>query len=68
MLKFYIRQGIVVEKIHEKIHINTVSGWKIIQFLILKNETRLTVNSKKISINYSIMLSMEKRWNMYENL
>ena len=30
MLKFYVRLGMVVEKIHGTFHLNKVSGWRII--------------------------------------
>ena len=28
MLKFYVRHGMIVEKIHETISLNKVCGWK----------------------------------------
>ena len=49
----------------KKFHLNKVNGWKGEKISIQKKEKRLKTSSKKISINYSLMLSMEKRWKLY---
>ena len=53
MLKFYVRHGMVVEKIHEIISFKQ-SKWleKYTKNLIHKKEIRLKMNLKKTSINY----------------
>ena len=40
MLKFYVRHGMIVEKIHEKNHSNKVNGWKVILVLIHKKRNK----------------------------
>ena len=53
MLKFYIRQGMIIDKVHNIIPFKQ-NKWleKYISFNTKKNETRLKMISKKISTNY----------------
>ena len=46
MLKFYVRHGMIVEKIHEILSFKQ-NKWKDKLFLILKNETELKLILRK---------------------
>ena len=69
MLKFYVRHGMIVEKIHEIISFNNIllkGGWKNILVLIHKNETKLKMISKKTSLNCLLTLHLANFWKMFE--
>ena len=65
MVKFYVRHGMIVDKIHEIFSFKE-SKWLEKYILLLKNEIRLKLILKKTSINYLITHFMEKQWKMYE--
>ena len=52
MLKFYVRHGLVVEKVHEIISSKQSKWLENILVLILKNETKPKMILRKTSINY----------------
>ena len=56
MLKFYVRHGMMVEKIHEIISFKQSKWLKVILVLIHKNETKLKMISKKTSLNCLLTL------------
>ena len=67
MLKFYVRHGMVVNKIHEE------TSFKQSKWLEnYKNSNTQKWNEskndfeKRISMNYSIMHFMERPWKMFE--
>ena len=49
MLKFYVRHGVVVDKIHETISFKQSKWW---ENYISFNTPKLKTNSRKISVNY----------------
>ena len=61
-LKFFVRLGMVVDKVHEIISFKQ-SKWleNYKKFFTQKNDIELKMILKKTSIYYSIKLSMEKR-------
>ena len=66
MLKFYVRPGMVVEKIHD---INSFKQSRCLEnyisFNTKKNEIELKMNLKKISINYLLILLLVKWWKLF---
>ena len=64
MLGFYVRQGMVVDKILEIISFKQSMWLKKYKNLIHKNELKLKMKPKEVSINYVITLFMEHCWNM----
>ena len=65
LLKFYVRHGMIVDKIHE-IPSFKQSQWLDKKSLIHKNEVRLKMNSKKICTNYLITDFTVKQWKRWE--
>ena len=64
MLKFYVRHGMVVDKVHETISFKQ-SKWleKYINFNIQKRNQAVN-DFEKISIKYSITHFMVRQWKM----
>ena len=56
MLKFYVRHGMVFEKIHEIISFKQSKWLENILVLMLKNETELKMILRKTFSNYLLML------------
>ena len=52
MLKFYVRHGMVVEKLMNLFTLNKVNDWENELVSILKNETELKLNLRKTFLNY----------------
>ena len=65
MLKFYVGQGMIIGKVHNKISFRQ-SKWleKNISFKT-QNHNWAKNKFEKIARNYSIMHSMVKRWKMF---
>ena len=64
MLNFFERHGMVVDKIHEIISFKQ-SKWLVKKIILIpKNEIKLELILKKISINYLLTDFTVKQWKM----
>ena len=65
MLKFYVRHGMIVEKIHEIISFKQ-SRWLEKKLVLLnKNETKLKMILRKTFSNYFLVLLLVNFWKMF---
>ena len=66
MLKFYVRHGMIVDKVYNIISFEQ-SRWLLkYRNFNTQNEIRLLMIMKRISINYSITRFMVRLWKMSE--